>query len=143
MGKTTKNTNISPEAFIRAEISLKGLLHCKGLSVGLCPNAPSPKGAQRTLKGKEDNLNYDSFLYASGIIQLFCELNISRRESKSANVRKIRCIFLKVKCKLLTLDNVMSTYRMFSSIPSTGLLHMRASRLGPGGSQDRPKGTAS
>lgn len=56
-------------------------------------NIPSPNEAQRTFKGKEDNLNYDSFLNSSGIIQFFCELNISRREQKSANMRKIRCIF--------------------------------------------------
>lgn len=42
MGKTTKNVNISPETFIKAEISLKGLLHGKGFTMGMCPMLPLP-----------------------------------------------------------------------------------------------------
>ena len=50
VGKTTKNMNISPEALIRAEISLKGLLHWKGFSVGLCPKLPPPVEDKELLK---------------------------------------------------------------------------------------------
>ena len=78
VGKTTKNTNISPEAPFRAETSLKGLLPCVGFSMDLCPKLCPPMEHKELLK--EDNLNYESFSYSSGIIQLFCEPNISHRE---------------------------------------------------------------